>query len=1111
MSQNKRCGIYPCLFLLTQLLISLYSFQVSSQTTCDLFRAIKSNASGIDFINVLEETDSMNIVTRMNYWNGGGIGISDLNKDGLEDLVITSNVSGIAIYKNLGKLKFRRMDFLTQGKSIPNSWYSGVAIADVNNDGLNDIFLCRKSLTNSTNILLENKGDFIFEDITAKSGLTDNSNTTTAKFQDFDDDGDLDLYILNNDDLGSNAHRHTYSSKNEASKDLLYLNENGKFLNVTSNLYRTSKSGSLGLGICSGDFDWNGTQEMYVANDLLSKDQFLQFSDTTGLVDVAEEYFDHFSLNSMGCAMTDFNNDLWLDVLTLDMLPDDEVLRKTRDMHNSNKLNRIRSIGGALQLPQNTLQMNINGSGFHDVAHWGSIANTDWSWTPLVADFNNDGIKDVFVSNSLKKDILDLDFLKFTADSIESYNPRIDHSSRILKEMANRLESVTLSNQILIGNQDQPYSKFSNCDYLSFNTTAAAFGDLDNDGDLDIVCNNLNDSVVLLQNMTSESQNQNYLKFQFEHNFNSAEILNAKIVLFHDSICQMQIHQGSNGFQSKSTDAFHFGLGNTTNADSVFILIGDKESAVVLKNVNSNQTIFIDESLKKNHATNISDPRNHFGLKPKYRVADLSNELNFSHQTSERIDFGSKMNRLNIKGRVMSSPTISVADFNSDSLNDIYISGNQSIGKIYFQDTTRNFYSRSWVTSNINPYSKRFSIHSSESLHLNEDGNVDLLLLGSPYPHIDQAEKYSPMILKNQIEGWFSVDDTSFSHIQNVISSAEYLQSKSTNKKWLFFAGGSLLENYPHASPSFIYEQKGDEWQQLDANWLKHLGIVSGTSNADMNNDGYQDLILAIENGPVQIAYGSESGLKPPVPITPSEMYGWWQGLTVADLDKDGDLDVVVGNMGTNILPTVNGDNPLIIYSGDIDNNGKTDPLVIHKTKDGKRHFLQSRDDLTKQIPSLQRRFQSYSSYAQADVSSLLPDSVLAQHSDTVNELRNLVLLNDGSGNFAHSILPRITEIGTCNQIIVNDMNEDGVNDLLLFGNSHNLNSNYGMPDASPGFVVEGSIHENGDWLAEDCVPLGIRGVIRTVKELRLVDGTNTLVLGRSNGPTSIVKIELRK
>jgi hypothetical protein len=1046
----------------------------------------------------------------MNHWNGGGTAIADLDNDGLPEIILTSNLNGVSIYRNKGQLKFEKVQLKESAAQLPSSWYSGMTVADYDHDGLKDIFLCRKALPDSRNILLRNLGNLRFTDVSESVGLLSNTNTTNASFIDFDNDGDLDLYVLNNDNLGTSTGALYSRSKNEISKDRLWANVNGQFVDVTDSVLPTSKPGGLGLGLCTGDIDWDGTEEIYVANDLFSKDHLYKMESTGVFQDIIESSLSHLSLNSMGCAITDIDNDLWPDILVLDMLSDNELERKKRDTHNSNKLNRIQKSGGYLQIPQNTLHLNQGGTTFSEVAHWSNVAATDWSWSPLVLDLNNDGYKDIFVSNSLKQDILDLDFLKFTADSVISYNPRLSHSGRILKEMAMKLKPLKLQNRVLQGSDSTYFANHIECEFLNFNTNGAAYGDLDRDGDLDIVCNNLEDTALVIENLESEIGKHNYIQFQFGKGFTESDMSASKFLLYYNGGHQFQTLPKSNGFQSCSEPLIHFGLGNIENIDSVLIILPRNE-ILVLNKIKTNQRITINNSIRKTQRVMVSSLTDYLKLKPKYQVEDLTTDLGFKHAVNGRLDFGSKMNRLNIKGSEFNPPSITVSDFDGNGLSDVYISDDQGLGNIYYQysdSSTIRFSAKSWIVSNINEYSKRFSVHDSKTFDIDGDMDKDLLLVGAPYPWRDKSAKYSPITMLNDGSGQFTMTSDLLPQNDKMINQIAIAADSSQQQVSIILLGGLKLENYPKHNSSWIVSKTDSTYSSSKLDWMNNLGASGTTTLSDLNNDGIEDLVMGVENGPVITVLGPIKPDSKPTVIGAKNARGWWQGIECSDLDGDGDKDIILGNTGRNMLPQISQENPLIIFTGDLDKNGKADPLIIHKDRKGRKHFLQSRDDLVKQVPSLNRVYQSYNSYADSDVSDLLPDSILRLHSDTVNELRNMVLINNGNNDFSVLYLPRKTEFGTCNQIFTQDMNGDGVMDILLFGNDHVLNSNYGLPDGNPGWVVEGKMDVESNWLPADLYSLSLKGNINSVATLKLADGTHTFVLGRSNGPVSIVKIE---
>lgn len=1099
--RNERGTVFNCALFFS---VQLSLVTALAQNSCVQFNPVPADKSGIDFKNVVVETEELNLITHMNHWNGGGVAVADINNDGLQDIFLSSNLDGVRLYLNKGNLSFVDRSEEFGLNIIPKAWTSGLSTGDFDQDGWIDVFVSRRALHDNRNYLLRNTGRGKFIDVTESVGLLDTTNSTQALFFDFDNDGDVDIYLLNNDEVSIVAGAVVNSSSSKVSRDRLYLQENKVFVD-RSELIPDDGKIQLGLGVTAGDFDWNGSTDIYVSNDLHSADKLL-INEGGSFRNKIFEMTGHTSLNSMGCAVGDLDNDLWPDIHVVDMLSDNELERKIRGNFSPNKVRQIGTFAKYIQIVQNTYFRNVFGKCFSEVAMITGLHDTDWSWSNLIFDMNNDGLNDLFVTNSLKRNLMDLDYTKFQLDVVKNFNPRTGTDHRTRMQVVDSLPPMVLTNHIFLQNKDLTFSRTTDCDFLKVNSNGAAIGDLDNDGDLDIIINNFDSTATLLENRIEAAPNWIQIRFAPEIPYSSYVHCNA--IAYSCNTAQLKTMSVNNGFQSTSQALFHFGLGDCNTIDSVLIILnGNQVLSLSALMVNQIYTVSHSDFLSKSKRSDFLSQLK-IGSSVSLEHGQLLNVEDWHNEV--RIDFGNKMNRLNFKGPNKIPPALAVEDFNNDGLEDVYLSTENGFGKIFTQmastDATIRFTNSEISSVDHILYQRRYAIHCATPVDFDNDGDIDIIAAGRPNPPLDDERRNAPLLFVNDGNGNFSVDVNSFDSIRFPIAEILAHDFDRDGNTDICFLGDVLVENYPRAAPSTQFTFESGKWKNKSESIEFPLGICSDASIADMNNDGNMDIVICLENKVPYVLLNSGAEFERPKRLCPDIPNGFWSAMKIVDIDNDGDLDVVLGNLGRNILPIVSRENPLILFNGDLNGNGKTDPLAIHTDRFGNVHFLQGRDDLLKQVPELRKHFQNYASFAEASVSSIIPDSLLKTSVDSVFELRNAVIINDGKGNFLMVHLPLSTEYGKVNAIYTANVDADSIPDVVLFGNTHNFNSAYGFPDGNSGIVVHSGIDSNGMWYAKSVDHLGVRGIIQDALPIQ-VGLDSYIILANSSGNTSFIKL----
>ncbi len=1062
------CILGTCIFLSCQ---THSRNNLAIQDSKSLFEVIPAEQTGIMFENKLVPDYDMNAMEYNYFYNGGGVAAADFNNDGLTDLYFTGNQVSGRLYLNKGNLRFE--DVTEKAGLQTRNWATGATVADINSDGLPDIFISfagYRDPSRRKHMLFINKGTDgsgipVFQEEAGKYGLADTSYTTQTCFFDFDKDGDLDAVMINHvqDKTNPNYPKPKTNDIHAPECPKLYRNDNGHFTDVSVLAGLTEKG--YGLGICISDINQDGWPDIYITDDF-SYDDALYINNGNGtFTESLKKYIQHTSRFSMGCDIADYNNDSYPDILTLDMLPDSNRRQKMMNTAmNNDRFNYSLSLGYTPQYPRNMLQLN-NGPGpagqysFSEIGQLAGISMTDWSWSPLFADFDNDGFKDLFVSNGIPLDITDNDFIAFRTDAIRNSGDYATLKKIVLGKLGT-LKPVKKANFLFKNLGNLKFADKSQEWGMNRNGfhNGAVYVDLDNDGDLDLVTNDLNDHPSVYLNRCEKIFKNNYLRLKLTGPYS----VGAKISISSRSGNQYLEHTQVRGFQSSQDPVEHFGLGRDTLVNTLKIVWLDGK-ILTLDNVKVNQLITVDYKDASYEGTVSGHSRGKAEFKDASPVTGTINTftditssrgINFIHTEDPFEDFDYEPmlpHRYSQEG-----PRMSVCDVDHNGLDDLWIGGPEDInGKLFLQQPDGTFISR-------NMPDPVFEDAAGIFLDANGDHFPDLYVVSGGSEFKRNTASYQDRLYLNDGRGNFIRDVDA---LPKEGTSGSCVTACDFNKDGAvdLFVGGRVIPGiYPLPPRSFILQNDGKgKFQDVTETVcpeLKNIGLVTSAIWSDFDNDGWTDLIVAGEWMPVEFFRNYHGRLKR---LTgnhdPDKSSGWWYCLAEGDFDNDGDMDYIAGNLGLNNKYNVSAQTPLSIYTKDFDGNGSIESIMTYYLN-GKECLLADRDLLLLEMPSLQSRFNTYEKYAEADFSSIFTrEAVKDAQKLSVTEFASVFIENKGGDKFVMKELPVEAQFSVIQSVHVGDFDKDGNLDAVIVGNYYSSDFNTGRYDASHGLFLKGN------------------------------------------------------
>lgn len=1082
-------------FLFLFIVLSVSPLAIFSQK---LFQPFPSSQTGISFRNTLVETADLNIITYEYFYNGGGVAVGDFNNDGLSDLYFTANVVPNKLYLNKGNFQFQ--DITRQSNAGgKRGWKTGVSVADVNGDGWLDIYVCYSGdmeAEKRKNQLLINNGNLTFSDKAEEMGVADRGYTTQAAFFDYDRDGDLDLFVLNHNvkELRNFDAAFVKKMTDPDAGDRLYRNDNNHFTDVTGQAGIISNPLGYGLSVVTSDINGDGWPDLYVSNDYVEED-YLYINNRNGtFTDRLKEQMGHISNFSMGVDIADINNDGLADIYTLDMLPADNKRQKLLYMPDNYELyNNMLSNGFYHQLMRNMLQVNNGNGTFSETGQSSGISNTDWSWSALFADFNNDGNKDLFVTNGYGRDMTNRDFVKFYANERLKY--RKGETSDRMFQMLQGIKSTPLHCYMF---ENKGNLQFKDCssdwglDDANF-SHGAAYADLDNDGDLDIIVNRMNDEAAVFRNNAENFSKGNYLKVALQMPGKNVNALGAKVQVVTSAGTVMLENYPVHGFQSSMQIPLHFGL-PSASIDSVIIRWPDGEMQT-LTGIAVNTSITVKYNKAERYFKSISIPT----------IFKQGAGIPFRHREDEANDF--KIQPLMPNMLSYSGPQIAKADVNGDGLEDIYICGARNQPGQLLLQTKEGGFAESMQTDFI----KDTDAEDTGALFFDadNDGDADLYVVSGGYASMTTNKNFQDRLYINN-RGIFTKSNNAIpeeAYSGSCVSAADFDADGDMD---LFVGSRVKPSAYPEGTDNLLLlnNGKGEFTNVISkvARSLQKPGMVTDAVWSDLNKDGKPDLIVCgewmkiycFENSNGQLVDATEKYFKTP-------LYGWWNRLALADLDSDGDMDLVAANWGTNSQIRVSQQEPASIFYNDFDDNGSIDPLLCYYIE-GKSYPMASRDELTDQIVSLRQKFPTYDSYSDATINDILSVEQLKTAGSLKADFFETTWFENREGVFVAHSLPIQANYSPVYAIGIDDYDQDGKKDILLAGNIEHTRIKIGKIDANYGVLLKGDGKGNFTYVPQLQSGLTIRGCVRSLVSIINNKKEKLVVFGVNDQPPVVYK-----
>ncbi len=1090
-----------------------------------LFYPLAASASGITFSNDIHDNDSSySFINEFGYM-GGGVGIGDFNNDGLKDIFFTGNQVSSRLYINKGNNQF---DDITAKAGIGTDvWCTGVSIVDINQDGYDDIYVCvfgKDLLHRSKNLLFINQHNLTFKEEAEAYGLADNGFSTQAVFFDYDKDGDLDMYLTNYllSARNSNTIFPRDRSGHSPANDRLYRNDGdsahtGHPIFTDVSMAAGIKEDGYGLGVTVSDFNNDGWPDIYVANDFISNDELWLNNHNGTFTNTIDKAIRHQSYSSMGADAADINNDALTDVVTLDMLPETNERKKTSfSFMNYERYESERAMGYEPEYMRNMLQLNngnmVKGDTaipfFSEIGQLSGIQATDWSWSVLLADFNNDGWKDIHITNGIGRDFINADFLEFSSNIFNNAQTREEQQKAIQKKLAS-LKNVNLPNYLYLNNQDLTFSDASDSSGINeaSMSNGAAYADLDNDGDLDLIVNNINKPAFVFINTTNQKDKPSgphFLSVQLQGDSLNRKGFGTKVLLYNNGKVQMQEQNPVRGYFSSVDQQLVFGLGNQDHADSLRIEWPDGKKQV-LTNVKADTALTL--------------PWKHAGINntitsaaPSFLFSDITGTqgLTYQHQDNPFNDY--TLQRLLPQKYSQLGPFITTGDINNDGSTDFFIGGAFNFsGKFFTQQKGQTF-----IAKNLTDSLKFEEDMDCILFDADKDGDSDLLVTCGDMQYEENSPHYKPRLYMNDGRGNFSLQPNAIPDSVLTIAGCVSAGDFDGDGDLDLFIGGRVSKKYPLPARSFLLQNNHGIFTDVTAKICPALqtpGMVTAAVWTDFNNDQQQDLIIAGEWMPVEFFKNNHGHL---TDVTPSagltDNNGMWRSLIATDIDNDGDMDLVAGNLGLNCEYRASATQPMQLFATDLDGNGSIDPFFFYYIKDanGTKHSYPaiSRSRFADQVPAIKKQFLLNEDYAHATYEEIFkgkaPEKILQLHCE---ETRTCFFENTGKGQFIKHALPTAAQFAPVNAIICDDLDNDGYKDLLLAGNEYQAEVMTGRYDASYGCFLKGSSNKMFTSVSPAASGFILNGDVKDMALLRLANGEKILLTAVNNDLMTVFRI----
>jgi hypothetical protein len=1043
----------------------------------------------VAFNNELSYTEAFNPYTYRNFYNGAGVALGDINNDGLIDIYFTGNLVNNALYLNRGDFKFEEIAE-TAGVACKNIWSSGATFVDINQDGWLDLYVCKSGMPggeNRHNELFINQKDNTFKESSAEYGLDITGLSVQAAFFDYDLDGDLDCYLLNNSMRSVGAYDLIENQRNipDMEGNKLLENRNGHFVNVSEEAGIYSSKIGFGLGITLSDFNNDLWPDLFISNDFFEKDYLYINNQNGGFDEMGDSYFNATSMGSMGADAADIDNDLNTDLMVTEMLPETLSRKKLKASYESwDKHQLAKSKGYGNQFPRNVLQRNMGAETFAEISRIAGVEGSEWSWAALFFDMDNDGLKDLYISNGIHKDLLDRDYLTFMAND-EKVRQLIEEDNDVLSKLIDVMPSAAVPNGAY---KNKGGFQFENVRELwGFETPSfsngSAYGDLDNDGDLDLVVNNINAPAFVYKNNSTEN---NYVQISLKGFEKNTFAIGSKVILHQEGQKSMLEQFPSRGFQSAISNRLHFGLGQNARIDSIEILWPDQKRSV-LKEVAANQHIQIDyDTVVKTGIV---------ALKENHRRSVDQGILSFTHKENGFVDFNQE--RLLPQMFSNEGPVVIKADLNGDKQPDFFFGGaKDQASELWLSDGEK------YSSSSKIEFEKDAMSEDTKALFMDvdNDGDVDLYVGSGGKAYSKFSFNLHDRIYINHGNGRFEKQNSSlFSRpfATGALTAADFDNDGDID---IFVGERYQVETYGKDGQGYILRNDGaGNFTEEAPELFSQIGMLTDAKHLDVNKDGYEDLIVVGEWMSPKVFINTQGTfIEVKESFGLSNEQGLWATLEIADLNADGHQDLVLGNIGENSFYKKG----MKMFVKDFDGNGTEEQIMTYH-ESGADFPILDRDELFKQIPSLKKKYLYYKDYASANMTDLFGADVY--QTALIKELRELssaIYWGSDNGFTKNSLAPEI-QYANVSSILLEDTDNNGTIDIIIGGNQSKIKPQFGPLESSNGWILKQQ--KNG--IFEKPTSLGVKGEIRSIISFKNKD-QYSIILGRNNDSIKIKNIQ---
>lgn len=1098
-TMKKIYNILVCFILIVAFSCKKENTPISKSIDKPLFTLLNSEETGIEFKNELPFSQEFNVYTYRNYYNGGGVALGDVNNDGLVDIYLTANAKENKLFLNKGNFKFEDIT-ASAGVSGTKAWSTGVTMVDINGDGFLDIYVCNSGDVhgdNKQNELFINSGvkdsdgKTTFIESAEEYGLADQGYSTHASFFDYDKDGDLDAYLLNNSyqAIGSfNLKKNERPKRDPEGGDKLMENVNGVFKDVSEKAGIYGSVIGFGLGVTVGDVNNDGWEDIYVSNDFFERD-YLYINKHNGTFDeVLTQQMKSISGASMGADLADINNDGNNDIFVTEMLPKDyKRLKSVTTFEDWNKYQYNVKNGYFHQFTRNMLQSNNGNDTFSEVGRFGGVEASDWSWGALFFDMDNDGLKDLFIANGVYQDLTDQDYLQYIS-SEEIVKSIVSKNGIDYKELIKVIPSNKVANQAYknLGNLNFELYTTSGLLEPSF-SNGSAYGDIDNDGDLDLVVNNVNSELFVYKNNANTLSENNFVKVKLTGEGKNTHAIGSKVEIFLEKDTLYYEMQPIRGFQSSMDYTLTMGVG--------------KEKKINIRVIWPNGKTTLVENAKVNDTHTLSQ----FGAVDDYTFPTRSFEkvffkeamkVNHKHIENNYVDF----NRDRLLNTMMSTegPKMAVGDINKDGISDLFIGSSKGNTPTLMLGTK--------VGYRLNPqpiFTKNAASEDTDCLFFDadNDNDLDLYVCSGSVEYSNFSPDYLDRLYLNDGLGNFSISDQKLPnpttyHSTSTVTSADI---DGDGDQDLFVGERVVPSKYGVPGSGFLLINNGagvftNETQILAPEFL-NLGMITDAEFVDLDGDNDKDLVVVGEFMEITI-FKNEKGRFKKETNTSADLFGWWNTVHITDIDGDGDLDIIAGNHGLNSRFKATTNNPIKLFVKDFDTNGRVDPIMTFTAQNGKDYPFALRHDLIDQIKSLKKIFPDYKSFQDASIKEIFTPKQL-EHVSVLKAttLETTLLINEGNFKFKKITLPYTAQLTPIYAISSGDFDQDGDIDIIMGGNLYNAKPEVGRYDASYGVFIE-----NKGNLKFEATPTNKGFIVDgEVRNIKLIPNINKIIVTRNN------------